>query len=93
MKKIEAKIFDKSKYAFYVIKKPFTIKTSKGVFDVEKNEVMGIRRATSDKSKIRLIDENNPNKVVSIPLENLFELKKLMTYKKDSKQGDIFDEI
>lgn len=89
---IKSKIFDKDKYAFYDIKKDFGIKTSKGDFDIKKGEIMGIRRATSNKNQVRLIDYNDQNKVVSIPLANLFELKPYVKYRKDSKQEDIFND-
>ena len=90
--KLISKVFNKNKYALYHVNKPFRLKTSKGMYQMELHDIIGIRHATSDKSKLRIIDTTNPNAVVSIPLKGLQKLRGYLTYQVMSKQKDIFNE-
>lgn len=90
--KIISKIFDKSKYALYQVNKPFKLKTSKGLYQMELHDIIGIRHATSDKNSLRIIDTERPSVVVSIPLKQLSKLRGYLTYQVMSKQKDIFNE-
>lgn len=83
--KTVAKIFDRSKYAFHEVTKPFNIKTSKGILYAEKGSILGLREATSNKNKVRIIDYENPNMVVSIDKKDLQKLEKYLKYKSDIK--------
>ena len=82
---LKAAIFDRSKYAFHEVVKPFNIKTSKGVLYAEKGSILGLREATSNKNKIRIIDYENPNMVVSIDKKDVDKLAKFLKYRSDIK--------
>lgn len=90
---IKSKIFDVNKYALYKVNKDFKLDTSKGEYTMEKDDILGIRRATSNKNKVRIIEKSNPNVVVSIDIKDLSKLSKYLKYQSNSKQDNIFEEI